>query len=300
MTLDVHTTDLTVHHGRTTALDGVTLSLPGGRIHGLLGRNGSGKTTLASVLAAFRRPTAGQVTVGGRDPYEDATTTRQVCLIHEGTVSGDELGTLDDVLGMAARFRPHWDHALAAELVDRFELPRHGRASRFSRGQRSALGVTIGLASRAPLTIFDEAHLGMDAPARAAFTEVLLADYMQRPRTIVLATHLVEESAHLFEQVTVLHRGRVLLQDDADTLRERGAVVTGPADRVDRFVTGRRVLAARRLGSTTRVTVDGPLTDRERRDASAVDLAVAPIGLQELFVGLTSTPEIATREKESA
>lgn len=289
MTPDIDLREVTVRYRDVAALDGLTLHLAGGRIHGLLGRNGSGKTTLASLVAAFRRPTSGVVTIGGAVPYENPDVTRRVCLIHEASTSGEDLGSLGDVMRMAALLRPTWDQDLADRLVDRFELPRGTKVGRLSRGQRSAVGVVVGLASRAPVTIFDEAHLGMDAPARAVFAEELLDDYLTHPRTILLSTHLVDEAAHLFEDVVVLDRGRVLLQDGVESLRHRGATVTGPADEVERFVAGHRVLASRRLGGTARVTIDGQLTDRDRLGAGADHLEVAPVGLQDLFVGLTTT-----------
>ena len=82
-----------------------------------------------------------------------------------------------------------------------------------SQGQRSALGVILGLASRCPLTIFDESYLGMDAPSRYAFYDELLADYLAYPRTIVLSTHLIEEVSSLFEEVVIIDRGRLLIQN---------------------------------------------------------------------------------------
>jgi ABC-2 type transport system ATP-binding protein len=202
--LPVEIQDLTVRYGHTTALDRLSVRLPAGRIYGLIGRNGSGKSTLLSVLAAFRRASSGTVRVGGQDPFENESVTRQICLIRE---SGDVFGTatVDEVLGFAGALRPGWDRALADSLVDRFELPRRRTPDTLSRGQRSALACTLGLASRAPLTIFDESYLGMDAPSRYAFYQALLDDYAAHPRTVILSTHLVEEYGSLFEDVVMLH-----------------------------------------------------------------------------------------------
>src|SRR5690606_6966060 len=96
-----------------------------------------------------------------------------------------------EALKMASEIRPDWDEALAGRLVERFEIPIRKRVSALSRGKKSALGVTIGMASRAPLTMFDESYLGMDAPSRYAFYEELLADYSAQPRTFVISSHLI-------------------------------------------------------------------------------------------------------------
>jgi hypothetical protein len=110
--------------------------------------------------------------------------------------------------------------------------------------------MTFGLASRAPVTLFDESHLGMDAPSRAAFHDEVLSDFMAHPRTIVISTHLIDELSPLFEEVVIIDNGRLVLQDETEVLRARGADVTGPAEAVDRFVAGHTVLRERQLGRT--------------------------------------------------
>ncbi|MEK8227467.1 hypothetical protein NKG05_17250 [Oerskovia sp. M15] len=86
-----------------------------------------------------------------------------------------------DSLGYYADMRQHWDADLAARLVDLFEIELRKNPEDLSRGKRSALGAIIGLASRAPLTIFDEVYLGMDAPSRYAFYDALVEDYTEHP-----------------------------------------------------------------------------------------------------------------------
>lgn len=285
--LGVEIKDLTLRYGATTALDGLSLSLAPGKIYGLLGRNGSGKTSLLSVLAAFRRASAGTVRVDGDDPFENERLTSRTCLIREsGDLFESERG--HRVLALARALRPHWDQAYAERLVERFALPLRKPPAQLSRGQRSALACVLGLASRAPLTMFDESYLGMDAPSRYAFYEELLADYAAHPRTIILSTHLVEEFGALFEEVVMIDQGRLLLHDDADAVRARGVAVTGPAERVDRAIAGLTVLNERRLGGTKSVTVYGQLTGDQRRRVEADGLQLEPVPLQDLFVHLTA------------
>ena len=93
---------------------------------------------------------------------------------------------------------------------------------KLSRGMLSALGVTVGLAARAPLTFFDEPYLGLDAVARQLFYDRLLADYAEHPRTVVLSTHLIDEVGDLIEHVLLIDRGRLLLDEDADDAARPG------------------------------------------------------------------------------
>ncbi|MFI7547374.1 ATP-binding cassette domain-containing protein [Actinoplanes sp. NPDC049599] len=290
--------DLTVRYGGTVAVDGITLDLAPGKIYGLLGRNGSGKTSLLSVLAAYRRPSAGTVTVNGDDPFENRARMRKTAFIRDSLDVTDQ-DRVDKVLDLAGRLRPSWDAEYAAHLIDVFELNRRKRVSALSRGQRSSLGVVLGLAARAPLTILDEVYLGMDAGARAAFYRELLADYLAHPRTIILSTHLIEEVAGLFEQVIVLDRGRLLVHEDTDAFRARGVAVTGPAAAVAAFVAGRTVLSEQSLGGVRQATLSGALDDDEAGRARAAGLTLAPVGVQDLFVHLTSGAADGARRTEA-
>lgn len=278
--------ELTLRYGRTVALDRVTFALPAGGIHALLGRNGSGKTSLLSVAAALRPASDGQVLVDGEDPFENARVTERTCLIRE---SGDVL--TEEKVRVSLRYfadvRPTWDAERAAELVDAFGIDTRKRVSALSRGQRSALGAVVGIASRTPLTMFDEVHLGMDAPSRQRFYDELLADVVAHPRTVVLSSHLINEIEQLLERVVILDAGRVLLSEDAETLRGKGATLTGPAAAVTRAVDGLTVVGERALGPVRQVTVFDDLDDGALADAREAGLEVGPVPLQDLFIHLT-------------
>jgi ABC-2 type transport system ATP-binding protein len=295
----VRTENLTVQFNGVPAVDGLDLRLAPGKIHGLLGRNGSGKSTFVATLAGFRQPTGGRVLIESdefdqpREPYEDAIVTSRVTLIRE---SGDltDAAPVKHVLGLASSLRPYWDADLAGELLDKFEVPTGKKVQKLSRGKKSALGVVLGIASRAPLTIFDESYLGMDVPSRNLFYDALLADYTEVPRTIVLSTHLVSEVSALLEEVVILDEGRLVTQAPVDSLRGRGASIVGPTALVDELTADLMVLAEQRLGGTKSTTVLGDLDDALLAKARSAGLEIGPVGLQELFVHLTGT----THQKE--
>ncbi|MBM2617543.1 ABC transporter ATP-binding protein [Actinoplanes sp. LDG1-06] len=280
---------VTIAYGRTVAVDGVDLTLPVNTIYGLLGRNGSGKTSLLSALASYRRPSAGTVLVDGEEAFENPRVARRVSFIRD-TLDVSDSERVRCVLRTAGRLRATWDADYAAKLSDMFELDTRKRVSALSRGQRSMLGVVLGLASRAPLTILDESYLGMDAVARTLFYRELLDDYLSHPRTIVLSTHLIEEVADLFERVIIMDRGRVLLHDETDALRGRGVTVTGPAALVTAFAAGHTVLGEQSLGGVRALTLDGPLDPDDVARGERDGLAFGPLGIQDLFVHLTSQP----------
>ena len=277
---------LTKRYKETLALDDVSLAFEENTIYGLLGRNGAGKTTLMSILTAQNFGTSGSARVFGEDPYENARVLSRICFVRESQRYPED-ALPAHAFRMASLFFPNWDQAFAEELIADFELPLKTRIKKLSRGQLSAVGVIIGLASRAEITFFDEPYLGLDAVARQLFYDRLLADYAEHPRTIILSSHLIDEVANLIERVVVIDGGRIVLDDETDAVRSRAATIVGDQAAVDLFVTGREVIHRENLGRVASVTVLGDLTADDRAALQASDLDVAPVSLQQLVVRLT-------------
>ena len=277
--------DVTMRFRDNTALDGITTAFEQDSITGLLGRNGAGKTTLMQILTGHRVPTRGRVEVLGAGPYENDGVLRDICFIKEGQRYPDQFRVRDALTAGALLF-PRWDADLAAELVADFGLPATRPIKKLSRGMTSAVGIVIGLASRAPVTLFDEPYLGLDAVARQLFYDRLIADYAEHPRTIVLSTHLIEEISGLLEHVLLIDRGRVLLDADAESLRDSAVTVTGPGDKVQAFARQHDLLHAESLGGHSRAVVRISGT-ADRRAAAASGLAVESTNLQQLVVAMS-------------
>jgi ABC-2 type transport system ATP-binding protein len=186
----------------------------------------------------------------------------------------------------AAHLYPEWDHDLAADLIADFELPARRPIKKLSRGMTSAVGIVLGLASRAPLTLFDEPYLGLDAVARQLFYDRLLADYAEHPRTVVLSTHLIEEISDLLEHVLLIDHGRVLLDADAESLRAAALTVTGPARQVATFGGVHEVLHTESMAGQVRAVIrTGSAGDH--RVAADLGLTVEPTSIQELVVAMS-------------
>lgn len=286
MTLSLTARNAGLDFGATSALVDVSFTLDQPGIHGLLGRNGSGKTSLLSLIAGLRKPSRGDVLIDGETVFENERAMGRTCIIRE---SGDmeTSDSIADALEFTAWMRPDWDAAYATTLLDRFGLDPKKKVSALSRGQRAALASTLGLAARAPLTLFDETYLGMDAPSRQAFYDALLEDFMAHPRIIVLSTHLIEEVAKLFERLLIIHEGRLLHNESAEAMRGRGLTITGPAARLDPLLPELTVLGTRELGSTKSVAVLDPPSEIRAR-AVAAGLETGPMPLQDLFIHLTA------------
>jgi len=282
----VSATGLTKRYGKLTALDNVTFTIEENAIYGLLGRNGAGKTTLMQLITGQSSATSGELSLFGEHPYENERALSHVVFVKESQ-KYPQVYKVKHVLSLAPHLFPRWDAGFAESLVDDFDLPRDREVRRLSRGMLSALGVTVGLAARAPLTFFDEPYLGLDAVSRQLFYDRLLADYAEHPRTVVLSTHLIDEVGGLIERVLLLNHGRLVLDADAEALRGEVMDATGPAAAVDSLADGRAELHRERLGGVVRVTLRGGFDNADRLRAKKLGVALEPLSMQQAVVRLT-------------
>ncbi|GEL77289.1 ATP-binding cassette domain-containing protein [Tenuibacillus multivorans] len=286
MTYNIKAQNVSVFYKDFKALDDISVSLEGNKIIGMIGRNGAGKTTFLSLLAAFRDVSRGVLEANQEKIFENPKVMQDVFLVYDSN-NKDLDYTVQSMLDHVKKFRPYYDEEYAMHLVERFKLPLKKSVKKLSKGMQSAVNAAIGLASRAPVTIFDEVYLGMDAPTRSIFYKELLEDQTNHPRMIILSTHLVSEMDHLFDEIVIIDQGELLLHEDYDTLINRGVEITGAAESVDHFVNGKEILNEEKLGGTKAVMVYETLTEQEQAEARQQGLDLQPISLQDLFIHLT-------------
>lgn len=283
--------------GHSKALDDITLTVPPGAICGLLGRNGAGKTTIMSILAGQDRPSSGTAEVFGQNPFENEAALSKISFVRDNQRYPDGY-RLHHVLRIAPEFAPNWNAGIAAELVEGLRIPDRTPIKKFSRGQLSSVAIVLALASRAPLTLLDEPYLGLDVTARAFFHNMLLRDYTEHPRTVILSTHLIEESEALFDRVVIVDRGRVRADCDSDETSSLAFTLSGTADAVERLSEGRVLLLSHTVGNLKSVTVSGTADDDLRTQARTLGATVSPATLQELVAafGADAPQPIRTRK----
>jgi len=295
MSTVIEVAGLTKRFGKVTAIDDVSFTVQENKIYGLLGRNGAGKTTLMQLLTGQEFATNGSIGVFGRSPVESAQVLDRICFIKESQKYPEDF-SVKHVFRSAPWFFGGWDSAFAEQLIADFRIPTDRKVKKLSRGQLSAVGVVVGLASRAPLTFFDEPYLGLDAVSRQIFYDRLLEDYAEHPRTVILSTHLIDEVSNLLEHVIVLDEGRVIIDADAEEVRGSATNVVGARGAVAQFVGGRDVLHSEAIGGLASVTIAAVSPD-ERRAARAADLELSPVSLQQLIVRTTNS---STKEFEQS
>lgn len=274
---------LTKQYDKTAALANVSFTLEEPKIYGLLGRNGAGKTTFMEILAGHILATNGSLVIDGEDPFDNQHLTESICLIKEGNNFKKDL-KIKNVLKIYSFFYPTWDQLLAARLIKEYQLNPNAKIKTLSKGMESALGVTVGLASKAPITIFDEPYIGLDAAARKKFYEILLEEYEKEKRTIIFSTHLIDEVSLLFEEVLILQKGKLILKEEAEVLRNTTCAVTGPIDQVENFIKDKEVIQKKQLAGMMTAYVHG-----QAAEAISAGLSVEGVPIQELMIYLTES-----------
>ncbi len=223
--MTIHTSQLTRTFGTQNVLNGVDLDLGPG-IHGLLGRNGVGKSTLLRIIAGQLKPTSGTVEVFGQRPFDNARVMDRTCLTGVDTAYPGSWSGADVIKGARLRYRP-WDQQLADALTADFAMDQalETRYGKLSRGQRAMVAIVIGLAAGTDLLLLDEPYVGLDTHNTDVFYRHLLAQ-AGTGRTIVMATHHIEDAAKVLDTAVVLGReGTVAKQcapEDADAFAVAG------------------------------------------------------------------------------
>ena len=187
--------------------------------------------------------------------------------------------------------RQTFDLQYAEELVKLFRLPTDKPLKKLSTGMQSAFNVTLGLANRTPITIFDEAYQGMDAPTREIFYNEILEEQARNPRIFILSTHLVSEMEYLFDDVLMIHKGKLIVHEDIESLLQKGFSVTGSTNDVDQAVDGLHVLSEQQLGGTKSVMVYGQLSPEKEDEIKQNGLEIGNVSLHDLFIQLTKEVE---------
>ncbi|WP_432995354.1 ABC transporter ATP-binding protein [Dactylosporangium sp. CA-233914] len=266
MTAVIETAGLGKRYRRRTALADCTISVPAGRIAGLVGPNGAGKSTLLALTCGLLAPTTGRIEVLGAAPAASAAQLARVGFVAQDAPVYAGLSVADH-LRLGARLNPRWDAALARRRVERLGLDPAQKAGQLSGGQRAQLALTVAAAKRGELLILDEPVASLDPIARRAFLNDVLEFAGELGVSVVLSSHLLGDLAHVCDHLIVLAGGRVQLAGDVSELL---AVHYRLPERSD-LPAGARVVHAERGAAVVRS--GEPIPGAERADLEDVGLA---------------------------
>jgi len=257
------------YHKGVDVLHGVSFSIEPGQVVGLLGRNGAGKTTLIRIAMGMLEAQRGSARLFGLDPREHPVEVkRRVGYVAEDQILPPFL-RVREVIDLHRRLFPTWDNDLARELHARFRLPAEERITRLSKGQARQVALLCAIAHRPELLILDEPAGGLDPAARREFLETSIRLLNESGSTILFSSHYMSDVERVAGRVALIHEGRLLLDQEADALREEHCVALIPHG------AGVSRAALQRLAASRGV--------RERSDALHAVFALSPAEAQALL-----------------
>ena len=206
--------------GTTLALDGVDLRVEEGRILGLIGPNGAGKSTALNAILGLTQY-QGELKVLGRDPWSERDQLmRDVCFIADVAVL-PRWARVSQLLEYIVGVHPRFDRAKAEGFLAKTNIRLTNKVRELSKGMVTQLHLALIMAIDARLLVLDEPTLGLDILYRKQFYDSLLNDYFDRSRTIVVATHQVEEIEHVLTDLLFINRGRIVFHSSMDEFESR-------------------------------------------------------------------------------
>jgi len=216
--------DLVKTFGAFTAVDGVSLDVQPGEIHGFLGPNGAGKTTTMRIIAGLLKPTAGRVVVNGHDMATEPEAAKSSLgfipdrpFIYEKLTAGEFLRFHAGLFGLTA----NGTSERISEMLDLFELSKweHELVESFSHGMKQRLVMSAAFLHRPRAVVVDEPMVGLD-PRGARLIKHVFRRMSERGVAILMSTHTLEVAEEMCDRISIILKGRIIARGTVDELRQ--------------------------------------------------------------------------------
>ena len=274
-------------YGDTFALDNISLTIEENKIYGLLGRNGAGKTTLLNVINKRIFLNEGTISIDNKNLATDDDCLRKIYFMTEQNLYPESI-KVKDLFNWTGEFYPNFDMPYALELSKKFELNINKKVKELSTGYSSICKIINTMASGAEILMFDEPVLGLDANHRDMFYKELMKSYIEKPKTIIISTHLIEEVAQLLERIVIIADGKIIVDEDVEELLKGSYCVSGLNKNVDTYIKDKNCISVDEMAAFKSAVILGEDGDVEKECQKKLDLEVSKVELQKLFIHLTN------------
>ena len=280
---------LSVRYGSKTVLDHLNLAIPKGRVVGLLGHNGAGKTTLMKTLVGLKRA-EGALQVLGLDPVKNRQQLLQsACYIPDVAIL-PRWARVSELITLMAALHPRFSAERARALLRRTSVEPNAKVKSLSKGMVVQAHLALVASIDAQLMILDEPTLGLDVLSRKSFYEMLIDEWCDGERSVLISTHQVEEVESLLSDVIMLNEGKVVLDISLEAMEGRFVALSHDAAAADQMAAAHPLLRYRLQGNGARTHAS--LFDGDPpAELQALGQRVRP-SLVDLFVALTRRPEM--------
>ncbi|MBL0089124.1 MAG: ABC transporter ATP-binding protein [Ideonella sp.] len=277
--------DVSLRYGRKLAVDNVSFNVPSGRVVGLLGHNGAGKTSLMKALVGLR-PCEGELRVLGLDPRRDRQQLLEsICYIPDVAIL-PRWARVRQLIKLMSGLHPRFSADRARSLLRRTSVGLTDKVKALSKGMVVQVHLALMAAIDARVMILDEPTLGLDVLSRKAFYEMLIDEWCDGERSVLISTHQVEEIEALLSDVMILNEGKLALSISLEDMDRRFVALSHDAAQADAIAAAHPLLRYRVQGGAAAI-FDGPPPEA----VQALGQRMRP-SLVDLFVALTRAPDM--------
>ena len=281
----VQAKNLSVSYGSKRAVDDVSFTLPKGRVVGLLGHNGAGKTTLMKAMVGLAQ-TQGDLAVLGLNPIKDRVELLQsACYIPDVAIL-PRWARVEDLISLMSGLHPKFSAERARALLKRTSVNLRDKVKTLSKGMVVQAHLALTAAIDAKLMILDEPTLGLDVLSRKAFYEMLIDEWCDGERSVLISTHQVEEIESLLSDVLMLNEGKLVLSISLEDMDRRFVALSHDNAVAEQMAAAHPLLKYRVQGGSASLFDGEPPAS-----VQALGKRVRP-SLVDLFVALTRKPEL--------
>lgn len=209
-------TNLDKNYGTHSVLQGVSFSIPRGRIVGLLGPNGCGKSTIMKLVAGLIQADQGNILIDGIAPGRQSKAL--ISYLPERTYLNDWM-KIADLLHLFCDFYPDFDRSRAAQMLSDLNISTDTRLKTLSKGTKEKVQLILVMSRRAHLYLLDEPIGGVDPAAREYILNTILKNF-DEDSSILISTHLIQDVETIFDEVLFLNQGKIVIQGQVDDIRQ--------------------------------------------------------------------------------
>lgn len=205
------------NYGEKQVLNNITLTVPRGKIIGLLGKNGTGKTTLIKLINGLLTPTEGEIVFEGEKIGPQSKLN--IAYLPERTYL-DKSMTINETLKFFKEFYSNFDIDKAKDLLKKLDLDENQKIIRMSKGMQEKVQLVLVMSRKADLYILDEPLGGVDPATRDYILDTILTNFHEGA-SIIISTHLISDIERILDEVIFIDKGEIKLISDADELRNK-------------------------------------------------------------------------------
>lgn len=263
------------------ALSEVSMTLPRGSIMGFIGENGAGKTTTIKLILNMLHRDGGSVRILGKDNIKEEKAVKERLGVVLGDLNLPETMNGLKINSMMSGIYPGWEEDVFFSNLEQFGLPKNRKIKAYSRGMKMKLSIAIALSHGAEFLLLDEPTSGLDPIIRDEILDIFLDFIQDENHSIFVSTHIVEDLEKIADYITFIHKGRIILSEEKDTLLERFVILKGPKEGFAAFESSELIgYKEKRFGAEAMAEAKV----WRKKEAGAAGLVADPVRIQDIML----------------